>query len=154
VVNIKIRGHLQLGVQANQTATDVFPHVRLALVQDKQTNAAQLNAEDVFSSAGAGNATLMWQNPAFFGRFKILKDKSFRMPQAMVTWDGTNIEQNGYTLPFKWNITFKKPVVVHFNGTNGGTVADTIDNSFHVIGNSTNALAVLSYKCRTTFLDQ
>jgi len=152
---MKITGRIDCAAQANQVDIDSASMCRLLLVQDKQTNAAQLNSEDVITSGAASGATLMFQNPAFFGRFNVLKDKRWIFQSPTVSWDGTNLEQGGLQKFFKWNIKFKKPVVVHFNATNGGTIADIIDNSFHVIGGcSNNSLApTVTYKCRSTYLD-
>jgi len=155
VLALKIRGFIDCPAQTNQTAADTHQLVRLILLIDKQTNATQLNSEDVITS-GTGNVAIeMFQNPAFFGRFKILKDKSFIMQNPTIAYDGTNIEQSGICREFKWNIKFRKPVVIHFNSTNGGSVADIVDNSFHMIANSNNTAlgSRLSYKCRTTFID-
>jgi len=155
VLSLKIRGFIDCPAQANQTATDAGQLCRLLLVMDKQTNATQLNAEDVISSGTGVVALQMFQNPAFFGRFRVLKDKTFNLQNPNLSYDGTNIEQNGLIKEFKFNIKFKKPVVIHFNSTNGGSVADIVDNSFHIIMNSNNTAlgARLSYKCRTTFID-
>lgn len=151
VVQIKIRGLIGYAIQADQAAADVTPFVRILLVQDRQTNAAQLNSEDVIASSG----TLGFQNPAFFGRFKVLKDKYYRVPQPMLVYDGTNLEQTGTYFPWKMNIRFKVPVTVHFNSTNGGTIADIVDNSFHVIAfdDASNMAVAGRYFARTTFLD-
>lgn len=158
VLSLKIKGYLSILQNTNETQVYDVPAVRIVLYQDKQTNGAQAQGENVISSGAADDAILMFQNPANFGRFRILKDKYFTMPQPMVSWDGTNIEQGGLGKPFKWNINFKIPVFVHFNATNGGTIADIIDNSFHIIAakfdQGTPVDIFLQYKCRTTFLDQ
>lgn len=156
VIGIKIRGEIQIGAQSNQTVEDQCPIVRLALVMDKQTNGVQLSSEDVFqgqSNIGAGY--LSFQNGGYFGRFKVLKDKLMGIRNPVAVYDGTNIEQAGYSIPFKWSVKFRKPILVHFNATNGGTIADIVDNSFHVLaGQSVAGFCTLSYKARTTFLDQ
>lgn len=156
VLSIKLSGQVVVPPQANQTATDQPALIRMHLVQDKQTNAAQLNAEDVFASGTATDPTNQFQNPAFFGRFRILKTKKFVLANPNMAFDGTNVEQNALVRQFKMNIKFKKPVVVHYNGTNGGTVADVIDHSFHLIGltSSTDMGPILGYKVRTTYLDK
>lgn len=155
VLAIKLRGQINCAPQANQTAGEFSSIVRVCLVQDKQTNTAQLNAEDVISSGAASSALHMFQNPAFFGRFKVLKDKMYTLQNPAISWDGTNIEQNGLDRSFKMTIKFKKPVIVHFNATNGGTIADIVDNSFHVIcnTNSTGLVPNLIYKSRVVFVD-
>lgn len=155
VLSIKIRGHIQIQAQADQTAADNGAYIRMLLVQDKQTNSAQLNAEDVIQSGAGSVAINMFQNPAFFGRFRVLKDKIIRADNSNMTYDGTNIEQSGLVRPFKMQVKFTKPVIVHYNATNGGTVADCVDNSFHIIANSTSIqlAPTINYKCRTTFVD-
>lgn len=155
VVAIRIRGHITTQAQTDQTATDAPSIVRILLVQDQQTNATQLNSEDVLSSSSSSGAINMFQNPAFFGRFRILKDMKLSLANPNITYDGTNLEQQGLVRNFYINIRFKKPKVVHFNSTNGGTVADIIDNSFHIIcGVQSNALGPnLAYKSRVVFID-
>lgn len=155
VISIKIKGAITCAAQINQTAADNGSRVRLIVVMDQQTNAAQLNSEDVITSGAGSGAIDMFQNPAFFGRFKVLKDKSMAIYSPSITYDGTNLEQSGVVRPFKFNLKFKKPIAVHFNSTNGGTVADLIDNSFHVIGGADDiSLAPqIIYKCRVTYLD-
>jgi len=150
VLAIKIRGTINIPVANDQVAAQVTPTIRLAVVQDTQTNSAQLNSEDVINSTMYG-----YQNPAFFGRFKVLKDKWFALPAPFRTWDGTNNQQSGYQKPFKMTIKFRKPVCVHYNSTNGGTVADVIDHSFHVIGGASdiNLSPSIGYTVRTTFVD-
>lgn len=151
VLQVKLRGNIAVATQVDQTAADISPTVRFLLVQDKQTNTAQLNSEDVIQTVGIYG----WQNPAFFGRFQVLKDKIMKLPSPQITWDGTNLEQAGYHVPFKIQHSFKKPVIVHFNSTNGGTVADITDNSFHLLGftSSTNLAPTLAYQSRVTFVD-
>lgn len=151
VLKVKVKGNIAVAAQADQTAMDVAGWGRIVLVQDMQTNAAQLNSEDVINVIGIFG----YQNPAFFGRFRVLKDKTFRLPMPQTSWDGTNIEQAGFHMPFKMSHNFKKPVTVHFNATNGGTVADIVDNSFHVLAFvSTVALApTLQYHSRVIFAD-
>jgi len=155
VLALKIRGYVQCVKQADQTGADNANLCRIILVQDRQTNGAQLNAEDVITSGGANVAHAMFQNPAFFGRFRVLKDKTIAMQDPSNTFDGTNVEVNGLIRHFKMNIKFRKPVIVHYNSGNAGTVADIVDNSFHIIGNTTNGdlASTLFYKCRTTFVD-
>lgn len=155
VLSIKIQGQIGIPSQTDATAPDNGTIIRLHLVQDKQTNGAQLNAEDVFTSGDASEPLNMFQNPAFFGRFSVLKTKKFALMNPNFTYDGTNIEQQGLTKIFKINHEFKKPVVVHYNATNGGTVADCVDNSFHMIGmcNNNGLAPAIAYKVRTTFVD-
>jgi len=156
VLGIKVRGYFNVPAQADATGADDANVIRILMVLDKQTNATQLNAEDVVGGvAVANNNVNQFQNPAFFGRFRVLKDKTYTLNNPQMTWDGTNIEQSGLKKPFKLSHKFKKPLMVHFNATNGGTVADIIDNSFHIIGGAQNIelAPTITYQVRTTFID-
>lgn len=155
VLSIKIRGFVNVAAQTNATDADNAFVGRLVLVQDKQSNGAQLNSEDVITSGAGTVASMMFQNSAFFGRFNVLKDKVFKFMSPTLTYDGTNIEQSGLIMPFKMNCKFKKPVTVSYNTGNAGTIADVVDNSFHIIGLTNNATLVntLNYKVRTAFID-
>lgn len=155
VLSIKIRGAIVWPSQTNQTAADTCSQVRVILYQDKQTNATQAQGEQLINSGGASQALYMFQNPASFGRFRVLKDKMYSVGNPSITYDGTNVEQSGLARNFKMNVKFKKPVRINFNSTNGGTVADIVDNSFHIIvgaivGTSTT---VFQYKSRVVYVD-
>lgn len=117
--------------------------VRILLVQDMQTNATQMTPSALLNPASDTGSTLVsYQNPNNFGRFRVLKDK-------YIVLDNTNfthidvptvdvyVASQGLVRNFKFNINFKIPVKVQFNATNGGTVADIVDNSFHIICAST-----------------
>lgn len=154
---LSIKAHCEVNCppQTNQTAPDAPTIVRIALVRDMQTNGVQLNAEDVFASGDGTQAFNMFQNTAFFGRFKVLKDKRFVMQDPNSTYDGTNMEQQGLSKYFSWTVKFRKPLYVHFNGTNGGTIADIIDNSFHFLALASDIalVPIFRYKTRCTYID-
>lgn len=155
VMKIKVRGFIQCAAQVDQTAADNPAVMRLCLVMDTQTNGTQMQGENVFGelSTNTNSAVTWFQNPDNFGRFRILKDKFFTLQNPNMVYDGTNIEQAGVARPFKINITFKTPIVVNFNATNGGSVADIIDNSFHIICNTSAAALTpqIYYMCRVAY---
>ncbi len=156
VMKIKIRGMIVCAAQANQTATDAATVIRLALVQDMQTNATQMQGEQVFkapSTAAAPNAVVTWRSLDTFGRFNILKEKFFTIQNPNLSWDGTNMEQNGIVRTFKLSHNFKKPVDVNFNAADGDTVADIVDNSFHVICNASaiTLTPLILYEARVSY---
>lgn len=156
VHKIKIHGELQMPAQTNQVVADAANITRIALVQDMQTNSTQCQGEQVFTApatATAPLATEAFQNIDNFGRFKVLKDKFFTFNSPTLTWDGTNLEQSGMVKRFSWTIKFKKPVEVRFNATNGGTIADIVDNSWHIIANTSNSdlAPFIVYQCRVCY---
>lgn len=156
IMKIKMKVHIQCNSQTTQTLQDNPSVIRIVLHQDKQTNATQAQGEDVMATTGsAGLNPLTFQNINNFGRFRVLKDKLLVMGPATALYDTgvPTIKQTGVAKTFKWNIKFKKPVVVRFNATNGGSVADIVDNSFHVIAsaNSVELAPSISYCCRTCY---
>lgn len=155
VRTIRLRGYVRIPKQTNQTDEDNASFIRICLVQDKLTNGVQLNAEDVLSSGAASDMVLAFQSTASFGKFKVLKDIMLDMGDVNSTFDGTNIEQGGQIK--HWSIThkFKKPITVNFNSGNAGSIADIVDNSFHVIAatNSATLAPELTYKARVGFID-
>ncbi len=157
VHKITVRGIMYI---ADQTDLVAYAHnpsdIRMILYIDQQTNATQAQAEELISSATTvGDAIHMFQNTANFGRFRVLRDKIFPLTITNGTFDGTNIESASMGREFKWTVKFRKPLQVRFNATNGGTVADIVDNSFHMIAHAMDigTQPFLLYKTRVVFTD-
>lgn len=156
VYKLKINGVVTVAAQADQTAADTSGSLRLILFQDTQTNATQAQGEQLMTPP-TGNTSVLanssFQNLANFGRFKVLKDKRWQLATTPITYDGTNIEQMGYQVPFKFVANFPKGVDVRFNSTNGGTIADIVTNSWHLLAQCSNvALAPhVQYSCRVCY---
>jgi hypothetical protein len=158
VDKIALQGTMYLNRAENQTAAHGAVVIRILLYIDQQTNGTQAQAEDVLASGGAvGQSIHEFQNTANFGRFRVLKDKKITMSVPSTSWDGTNIESNGNARNWKMVVKFSEPLAVRFNNTNGGTVADIIDNSFHIIAAAdditTTTVSSIDYKSRVYFRD-
>lgn len=154
VLKIKVNGTISVPEQAGASAADSATKIRLVLVQDMQSNASSMTPALLFNDAGAADTTICsFQNPNNFGRFRVLKDKIIQLGNASMTGAAPTIVQSGMKYPFKFVINFKEPITVNFNATNGGTVTDIIDNSFHIICGADNvALApTLSYYSRCSY---
>jgi len=159
VRKIKIHGSLSVAPQSAQADADPVTKIRLILVQDMQTNAAQAQGEDLMGPATANGSTQInaFQDPKNFGRFRVLKDKMFQISDlnfaAIDT--GPSIFQAGKLISFKMNVNFKQPIRVRFNATNAGTVADVVDNSFHLFAAQLNSATAcnLAYYCRVCYKD-
>lgn len=156
VHKIKIRGSIFVPAQINQVASDAASQIRLLLVQDTQTNATQAQGEEIMMAplaATAYQSVNCFQSLASLGRFRTLKDRTFTVQQPPMAYDGTNMEQGGVIKPFKFTHTFKKPVKVTFNATNGGTIADIVDNSWSIYAcaNVAELVPNLSYLCRISY---
>jgi hypothetical protein len=149
IKKIKVHGTIGCAPQSAQAAADSSCKVRLALVVDQQTNASPMTSAQLYNDAGAATTTLnSFQNPNNFGRFRVLKDKFYCFSNTNMAGSPTtgDLVQAGLRKSFKFTINFQKPIEVHFNATNGGTVADIVDNSLHMVcGCDSNAYAPTIY---------
>ena len=167
VRKIKIHGQITAAASGTNLAAyePYLPQkVRLLVVHDQQTNGAQMTAAQLQNDAGASDTTInSYQNPNNFGRFRVLKDKDILVqdPNFTTEYNPDDNPQTGYARTnglirnFKFNLNFKVPIKVQFNATNGGTVADIVDNSFHVVcactGVATNHPPSISYYARVAY---
>lgn len=150
VKKIHISGQIDLVPLAAQTTAGAGVLVRLVVFQDKQTNTSNTNvAQLVLNSGAASDALHMFMSTANFGRFKIWKDKKYHFYPGDYSGLTTAYVRQGQTMNF--NYMLKVNEYVNYNATNGGTVADVIDNSFHMLANSTSASCTINYKVRTVF---
>ncbi len=151
---IKLRGHISSVPQTGEITGDSASIVRIILYQDMQTNAAQSQGEQLMQSAGtAARNVHSYQNVDNFGRFRVLKDRKFVLDPNDITWNGTNLTQQGTTRNWRMNCNFRTPLRVRFNAVNGGTVADIVDNSFHIIAitSNTGLDPGITYQCRVSY---
>lgn len=151
---IRLDAVIRVPPQVLQSTGDNGCVVRALLVQDKQTNGVSLTGDQVLSSGYINPMICSYQNTSNFGRFKVLKDRSFVMQNASIANDAAatgNIVQQGLVKTFSWSVKINE--WVNFNSTNGGTVADIIDNSYHLImgTDSTSLGPTVQYKCRCVF---
>jgi len=126
----------------------------VALVQDTQTNGAQLNSEDVFTNPGgaAKTAPLVLRDLQYSARFKVLDSVILHEPNKYALTDGTNTGSiSGFHLPFKLSWNGEMPVT--FTGTTA-SISTIQDNSLHVIGycSTTSGVPVISYNARVRFV--
>lgn len=143
---VKVHGLLTVPPQAAQAAADASTMIRMMLVLDKQANAAPMTSAQLMRDAGAGGTTInSFQNPDNFGRFRVLKEREYSVSNLNVAGSPTagDVIQVSWSKPFKMS---KKlgGLPVRFNATNGGTVADLIDNALHIIIAVNNAAYVVN----------
>jgi len=155
VYNIRVTGTIRLRPQDGIVIGISPPTARILLVMDKQTNATQMTAQQLLAMTGPGNGLFYSQSTANFGRFQILKDLMYGMQPLTPGGPGTGatFSTMGQVVPFKITHKFSSPLRVNFNATNGGTVADIVDNSFHLICGIDNTVGCdLNYQVRTSFV--
>lgn len=152
IKSIFVHFNVFMGAQINQTAGDVPPIVFLAIVQDTQTNKAQMNSEDCFTNpiASAFGAPLCFRQLENSKRFKVMWSKRLQFKAPPLAWDGTNLEQSGQSLYETADITGLN-IPVNYSGT-GATVAAVTDNSFHIIGFASSTLCQMTWNSRIRFV--
>ncbi len=152
IVSIQVKGTIYYDGVANQTSKVVSPGAFVALVQDTQSNGTQLNSEDVFVNPSGSSYTVssLMRNIKYASRFKVLRKKTLTFV-GQPAFDGTNIEISGNQREFNfWVSGIDIPVECT---ANGGTIADIMNNSFHVIGFSNgNGNVYIQYNCRVRFV--
>lgn len=160
VYKVTIRGVI-VTTPVDDIATSAIPcpATRLILFVDQQTNGAAAQGEDLMTAPTNATAAMAFsslQNIANLGRFRVLRDITLRggMP-ANIQDSGTTVSATVNDVPFKITYRFKKPLVVRFNSTNGGTIGDVVDNSIHLIGqkSGTGFVSNISYRTRCYYKD-
>lgn len=155
--SIMLHGTVLIPTQSDQTAADILPDVMIALVLDTQTNAAQMQSEDVFvnPSATFNTATVPFVNLENTHRFRILAKHYINAAEWSVVpaYDGTNMEQQGAIVSFKMWKSLKGLKTNFISGQTTSVVAAIADNSIHVVAvaNSTSTAPVLTYQSRLRF---
>lgn len=149
-----VTGVIDCPALVNQTTGKNVPTIYVALVLDKQTNAAQADSELVFTNPGASAilAASPLRNMQYTSRFEVLDSVCIEIEQPQVSYDGTNLETAGSRTPFK--LSWTGELMTQYIGT-GATVASIQDNSLHVIayaGPDLTAAPVISYNSRVRFV--
>jgi len=156
MMKVKVSGHITIAAQTGLAAPPASSKIRVVLVMDKQTNAAQMTSAQLFNdSADASSTISSFQNPNNFGRFQVLKEKVINAFNPGVTGvvAGSLVVAPANVFPFKFSYNFNGNTHVNFNATSGGTVADIITNSLHMIAGASNIANVsgITYYSRVSY---
>lgn len=126
--HIRVRGELQPAAAADQADVPAMATARLLLVLDTQPNGAQAQGEEVLTDLGSAaqcNYSFLAMAAGSGGRFRILKDKVFRLQPSTSGTDGAStnsVVRSGAT--FSLSYSPKKPIqVVVKSGASTPTVA-------------------------------
>jgi len=154
VTSVHVQGAVYRQNRNAQAEVGDANFVKIALVLDTQTNAAQLNSEDVFISAGSG--ALAFKNLQYAKRFKILHQETIDVQPGAPSWNGTaaQLETGGYNCSFQINKKLNLPVLCKGTSAN---VTDITDNSLHMIAmanlSAANASGIeIVYSSRVRFV--
>lgn len=152
VKSIHVQGMVYRSVAQDAADARAPNLIQLSLVMDKQTNAAQLNAEDVYVATDPEvPARRVVANSS---RFKVLKTELFALNDVAMGTDGANTNTiTGNLHHFDWFIKMNQ-VVNFVAGGGGGTVADFRDVSFHMIGCGFTGSDNVTYNSRVRFDDR
>ncbi len=153
LISWKINGFVNIAAVESITTPLPDQIARIVVVHDKQTNGAQLNAEDVFDTIAATtdiNSMLKLQQEH---RFKVLKDIMISVHRTQTNEGAVNLFASGiHRFPFMMSGKFNPPIRVNHSAT-AAAIASVTDNSIHVIGTATNAAVLLNYRSRVRFLE-
>lgn len=132
--SIYVTGNIRTPNVINSAVALESTIVFIALVLDKQTNAAALNSEDVFvnPSADPKGCASPFRNLEFSTRFRVLAQTQITMPQLTMFGEGTNDDAgiSGCHIPFK---LFAKLDITTLYKAAPATIASIVDNSIHLI---------------------
>jgi len=145
---------IELSTVSNESELAPSPDIicRLALVQDTQTNQAEIVPGNVFDTS-LQKDYLSFRDLSYTQRFKVIKDKSCVLRRMNTNEGSANaFSSNQQAVRFDWYHTFKTPIKVTCSGTSG-QVAVVTDNSLQLIAISDNAGSeiLLDYQCRIRF---
>lgn len=152
IKSVTVQGNVRLLPLSGTATPPAVTHGWMALVLDKQTNASQLNAEDVFETSFILEAIEPFRNLEFESRFEVLHLQKFsfkNIPMSTIS-AGTSQDYGAGIHSFKMETIADIPVQFK---ANAGTVSDIVDNSLHVIclTNATNTCR-LEYNARCRFV--
>ncbi len=160
---VQIRGAVHLNPVSDVSAIALEgSKVRIFLVLDRQTNAAQMNSENLFWTAitGAVDAYMeSFYDPQYSSRFRVLKKWELHInPQLCPSTSATPTDKYTYagiTRSFNCYLKFKKPLKVQYkSGGTSANITNVIDNSLHIVIVTTRTAGEkVSYMARVRYTD-
>lgn len=131
--NIRIRGQITPALAQDQADVPTQAVVRVVLVHDTQPNGAQAQGEEVFTDMGAAtqcNHSFLAMGAGTGGRFRILKDKTFRLQPAIAGTDGANTNSTARSgVTFNFSYRPKKPIQVILKANSSTPTVAALSNN-------------------------
>lgn len=144
------RAYLLKSVHVRGTVQNISTeacNVRILLVHDTQTNAAQMDGSDVLEPKTANIGIYAFRDLEYSTRFRILHDEIINVtPQP---WQGASSTQTDIPTKF-FSINKKLNVKVTTVGSSA-TVAGISDHSLHIVAVAQNNFCELTYYSRVRF---
>lgn len=153
VVSVAVKGEIFNNAIESGTGPSADQYARVIMVLDRQTNGAQLNAEDVMQTIGGNDDYRSFRNLEFLQRFKVLADKTiyYDVARSGMNEGAINLFAVGpIKKTFNFYYKFSKPLVVNYTGTTNA-MANVRDNSIHLIVVGTSTAMTISYTSRCRF---
>ena len=149
--SIFCRGEIRITALESQIAPFATNVIRVILVEDTQTNGAEISGADVMTGAGAVEDHLGFRNLQHSGRFKVLWDRTFVITIPQTNEGAANLFAHGTQIrKFTFFKKFKKPIKVHTDGTSA-IVGDITDHTLQVVGVANSTSPTLTYHMRMRF---
>lgn len=154
VKSVMVRGIVQITAIAAATLQNGM-WVKICMVLDKQTNGAQLNAENVFvDPTDTDLDAFTFRDLQFSNRFKVLKSMYLEVNPSAAAGDGAANDQGHYVIPFEIIASGLNLGVNHSATT--AAIASVVDNSVHLIAvaspGSAGGVATIKYSSRCRFV--
>lgn len=156
IESIQISGRVIMAEKTGLANLDTVPTIFIALVEDHQSNGAQMSSQEAFvnPSASLSLTTHPFKSLLRSARFTTHKVWMIEPPMpSAASFGGVNSSQMmGQQVSFD---LFKKvQIPVNFNGGTTADIANVVDNSLHIIAwsSDTSWPAIMSYNARIRFV--
>ena len=128
VKSIYVKGHINI---ATLSLLGSIGYVRLWLILDKQTNGAQLNAEDVLSDPTSTNLDSdAMQNLKYSDRFSVVKQLCIPIVPTNTAGNGTANDSGSIDVPFQ---LYHKCNTKQEHKSTSSAITDVTTTSYHLI---------------------
>lgn len=130
---IYLREHINIPQQEAAADPFISPYVRIVLVRDKQTNAAAMAGNNVFSTAAAPDIQGL-RSLEYIQRFDVLYDKTFKCNIQTLSSPALNsFNMATFKVPFSINLPNVKDMTTYLASSTTGDIAGITDNSYHLL---------------------
>jgi len=149
VKDLEVRGYVTKANLADQADPPAAVLVRVMIIQDKQTNAAQYNSEDVYEET-LGEDVLCTRNELHRKRFNVLYDRLLKLEANAFSADGANTVATGFKHA---SFYFKKTLNMKVNCVSTtDDISSVEDNSVHIMAVCNSASTKMNYQSVMHFI--
>lgn len=154
--SIFVNGSIRWAALTNQNTAHNIGNVFVALVLDTQTNGSITVSENIYKNeSGQGELAIApLRNISNTDRYKVLRMKIIQAPVLPISYDGTNMEVQGGSVPFTLSYNLAGMKCKFKTDSTDGTVGTMRDNSLHIIAwtNNSSVAQTIYYNSRLRFV--